>query len=116
MKDLFKVQRMWPSFIGAKEWNERPTVLTKTVVKTCVDAAGETHEYKYRVRVDPLAVQREMSSLKQQNRRQAEKKSRKPSVPKQKVTSKKASHAKKQRKSSSSGDILNVSVSSIQSP
>ncbi len=101
--------------VHPKEWNERPTVLTKTVVKTCVDAAGETHEYKYRVRVDPLAVQREMSSLKQQNRRQAEKKSRKPSVPKQKVTSKKASHAKKQRKSSSSGDILNVSVSSIQS-
>ena len=30
---------------------EKPKVVTKTIVKTVVDAA-ETHEYKYKVRVD----------------------------------------------------------------
>ena len=101
------------SVVHPKEWNERPRVVTKTVVKTCVDAAGEAHEYKYKVRVDPVAAQENALYEKQQNGKYAKKKSRKPGVPKQRVGRKKAGTSGK-AKLLSSGEILDVSTSSIQ--
>ena len=106
--------------VHPKEWNEKPKVVTKTIVKTVVDAAGETHEYKYKVRVDPLAAQREAEDATNGGdlKKAMKKKCRKPSIPRQAGSSgtKKASNSKKGKKQpSSSGDILNVSTSSIQS-